>query len=501
MRKLDGTELSFKKGRPNEVLFEIASRFKEEYVLWCSEEARHNLNIDVLEKLFDHHRLMLSYGDVNRPFLTKDIGYIEDTPFVKIPGDVTYPTWQMHSYVGGIHATVLNEISTSVNVDVNFDFLLNSIAKKAQAQGLICLSEPQLVKDQALVKSLIATREELYTFVSKHYKKRWLFFLFIMHAKYSRTYPVVNVLRCLFKKNSSHINIDFNKIVFETFKPEGSLPLQIDVVIPTLGREKYLVDVLNDFKNQTLLPKKVIVVEQNPDINSSSELDYLYSENWPFEIDHMFIHTTGVCNARNLALKKCASEWVFLFDDDGRLTNDTLQEIQKTLFKTNAKCINMSYLQKGEKETNVHLKQWPYFGAGCSVIHKSALVNVSFDPALEHGYGEDVDFGMQIRNNGADILYAPNIKITHLKAPIGGFRSKKVFPWQIEGAILPKPSPQVMYHREKNTTNKQLIGYKWVLFFKFYKENSIKNPISYIRYFRSAWEASQKWAQKLPFND
>jgi GT2 family glycosyltransferase len=119
--------------------------------------------------------------------------------------------------------------------------------------------------------------------------------------------------------------------------------------------------------------------------------------------------------------------------------------------------------------------------------------------ALEHGYGEDVDFGVQIRNLGYDVIYAPHIQILHLKAPIGGFRSLPTFPWN-EDKVLPKPAPQILYHRIKNTTTQQLRGYKWVLFLKYYFRQQIKNPFSYISYFKKAWNKSDYWAKKLPLD-
>jgi GT2 family glycosyltransferase len=36
----------------------------------------------------------------------------------------------------------------------------------------------------------------------------------------------------------------------------------------------------------------------------------------------------------------------------------------------------------------------------------------------------DNDFGMQLRNQGHDVLYLPEPQILHLKAPMGGFRTE-----------------------------------------------------------------------------
>src|SRR5690606_825597 len=90
----------------------------------------------------------------------------------------------------------------------------------------------------------------------------------------------------------------------------------IDVIIPSLGRREYLLQVLEDLRVQTHLPKKVIIVEQNPHPNSQSELPELKTKNWPFELIHHFIHQTGACNARNLALDEVDADWIFFADDD-----------------------------------------------------------------------------------------------------------------------------------------------------------------------------------------
>ena len=46
----------------------------------------------------------------------------------------------------------------------------------------------------------------------------------------------------------------------------------------------FLYNVLKDLSKQTLLPKTVIIVEQNPNESAFSELDYLTTETWPFKI-------------------------------------------------------------------------------------------------------------------------------------------------------------------------------------------------------------------------
>ena len=63
----------------------------------------------------------------------------------------------------------------------------------------------------------------------------------------------------------------------------------VDVIIPTLGRKKYLLQVLQDLSHQTVLPEKVIIVEQNSDVNAVSDIQKSLDRKWPFKIIHKFI--------------------------------------------------------------------------------------------------------------------------------------------------------------------------------------------------------------------
>ncbi|AWH72867.1 glycosyl transferase family 2 [Dokdonia sp. Dokd-P16] len=417
-----------------------------------------------------------------------DIGYVEDSPFLNINKKVTYPTWLKGTAIVCMHANFINESVLSHSSQKNYLYWLNSLGKLSQTRGVLNYQIPTTIQNEEF------ETYELYKFVKQHYRTRWVFILLLCHLWYEKRFPVISLMRTIFIKKSL-LKIDIHEL--QTFKKvQTKSNFEYDVIIPTIGRAGYLKDVLEDLAKQTLLAKKVIIVEQNENPNTVTELDYLLIQSWPFEIDHYFIHRTGACNARNNAIAKTSSDWVLLFDDDNRFNNDVLERVSEAIQSTNSKVINLAYLQQGEIENDTYFKQWEAFGSGCSIVHRDIINKCKFDMALEHGYGEDVDYGMQIRNAGYDVIYAPQIQLLHLKAPVGGFRKLHVFPWQ-EDAVLPKPSPQIMYHRTKNYTPKQLIGYKVTLFIKFYKDYSIKNPIAYYKYFKKAWSKSLYWSQKL----
>lgn len=476
-------------------LYELAEKYNDEVLVWCHLECKELLNVNELNSLFHHDKLMLSFQPSVINYFDDKIGYVEDSPFIKIKKEVSYPTWQMSSIVGVIHAKVLLASKDIVPFDVNFDYYLNSLAKLSMPFGLLCYSEPKLFNINMDLVVPKANMFILFRFVKQHYKTRWLFLLFLNLILYERWCHLLPLLYSVFFKKRNHLILDFNSVPVRSSKKVVE-KLTIDVLIPTIGRKKYLYDVLKDLSNQTILPKNVIIVEQNPLEDCSSELDYIYTEKWPFSIQHFFIHNVGVCNARNLALSHLKSDWVFFADDDIVLASDFIENAYKIINQSNNEAFTFCCYLKNENQNFKFIKQWETFGAGCSMVKASAIEGVRFDVSFEFGFGEDADFGVQLRNTGVDILYLPEPSILHIKAPIGGFRTNPKLKWH-DDHIQPKPSPTVMLYKLKHQTKEQLQGYKTILFFKYYWLQSIKNPISYNSTFKKQWRQSMYWANKL----
>ena len=423
--------------------------------------------------------------------LNEDLGYVEDTPFIKVNRKVIYPTWKKSAICFYIHSALIVKLIEAYNPTKNILYWLNSVAKAIQSKGVLCYQAPVFYSGEKL------TVNDLYKFVSQHYKKRWLLILLFCHIIYEKRLPFIAFSKAIFYRYRN-FNLDIDDIQCSS-SILSSKYLDYDVIIPTLGRAKFLKQVLQDLSEQDFLPKSVIIIEQNSESLAETELDFIYTQSWPFQIDHELIQSVGACKSRNIAISKSSADWVLFFDDDLRVPKHFTQDVQKFLIRTQAKAVTFSCLQTNEIEQLENYKQWRTFGSGCSIVHKEIVKKCEFDLALEHGYGEDMDYGSQIRNAGYDVIYAPKIQLVHLKAPIGGFRSLRKFPWSEEN-ISPKPSPQIMYNRSKNTTQYQLKGYKLTLFLKFYFQQDVKNPFTYYRYFQKAWSSSLNWASKLPIN-
>ncbi|GGD02494.1 glycosyltransferase family 2 protein [Hyunsoonleella pacifica] len=472
--------------------FQIAECYPDTLLIWCHVSFKPFLNLSGLPNIFHHNRVFATYNPSEIEFLPDYIGYVEQSYFIKVNKKVRYSTWISSSLVGGVRTSVIPYFETLNIKKERFSCVLNAIAKQGMPNGLFCYSEPKLLNALPVsnITELRCSMYELFKFVKQYYKFSWMFFLLCCLVVFEKKLPLISFIKALIVK-TSHQNIDLSDISIKSSKVTVTKK-SLDVVIPTIGREKYLYDVLKDFSKQTLLPKAIIIIEQNPDIDSTSKLRYLKAETWPFEIEHHFIHQTGVCNARNLALSKVKSEWVFLGDDDNRFQADMLESLMKGLEAVGSNVGTTVYIQPGETQQFFKTSQTSIFGAGNSIVKSELLNYVRFDDNYEFNYGEDTDFGMQLRNIGEEVVFFPNILITHLKAPIGGYRTKVKQLWESD-TIPPKPSPPIMLLKKRYFTEIQLKGYKLLLFLKFYRQQDKKNPLMYYKAFKAQWERSLYW--------
>ncbi|WP_055435382.1 glycosyltransferase family 2 protein [Lacinutrix algicola] len=483
--------IALEEKEPMKALFFLASKYSTRIIAWCDILNKNNMNVEAVKSCFTSTNVMVSNG--NSSYLGNSIGYVEDSLFINVNRRIKFPTWLMHNNCGAIYGESLLLFKKHINYKYSFNYNLNSIAKLGMTNGLFCYFSPEIIKknDEEHLDEQ-ASASELFQFVKEHYRTRWTFLLFLNILIFEKKVLFFPLMKSLFFKKKTFNNVITSKADATKLKENAS----VSVLIPTLGRAKYLYDVLKDLTYQTLIPEEVIIIEQDDSEIAKTELDYLKTKNWPFKIIHKLISRTGACNARNMGLKLISSDYVFLADDDIRFNKNMLDNALSFMQINSHDAITLSCLRENEIEKCVTPIQWPSFGSGCSIVKMNAIKKVNFDMAFEHGFGEDSDFGMQLRNNGVDIIYFPVVQLKHLKAPVGGFRKKHIHDWEKE-CLTPKPSPTVMLYNLKYKTEEQLRGYKLTLFFKFYKRQSIKNPFKYYSTFKKRWNISKTWANKL----
>ncbi len=484
-------------GTIGEVLFALAHKFPEETLAWCHQEYYKYFDKEAASALLHHDKMMLSFEPSNSNFLSNAIGYVDHASILIINKKVSFFTWQMSSSVGLVKSVLLNAVANQIpNKKESFDYLLQSLAKRAMPNGLFCYSEPRLLHSNPTINNINPTNNfTLFRFVKQHKSIKWLVILFVNMFIYERKIAFIPFIYALFfksrkwdKKSLDNIEVNSKKKVVVTN--------EIDVIIPTIGRSQHVYNVLCDLRLQTHLPKKVIVVEQNPEPNSISQLEFLTKEIWPFIIDHTFTHQPGACNARNIALSKVSSEWVFMCDDDNRFENSLIKDVFDNIKKYGVEVLSTAYPQKKETIDYTKIHQTTIFGSGNSFLKSIYLRNSKFDATYEFCYGEDFDFGMQLRNLGADVVYFPKPHIVHLKAPMGGFRIKPIFKWSSD-PIQPKPSPTILLNFIKYRSKEQVGAYKTIYFFKMWSKNKSQNPFTFASTIKRHWQSSLNWVTKI----
>ena len=477
--------------------FSIAQLYPDELLIWCEQSLLSSLNISALEDIFHHKYIFASYAASNQNYLPKQIGYVDFSFFLKKSEKKRYPTWLASAQVGGIHSMIINDLKLKNYESCDFNYFLNSFTKRAMMNGLFCYSEPNLLRKDFVLqhtKKSPTNDKVLFKFVKQHYKWTWSLFLWFSILLYEKRIVLVPMVVTLFTKRLSN-NLDISNINAKSFK-KVIKDKTVDVIIPTIGRKHYLYDVLKDLSRQTHMPNNVIIIEQNPDIKAHTELDYINKEDWPFTIKHIFTHQCGVVNARNLALTHTKSEWIFLNDDDNRFDARLIENLLLNVSKYGVLSGVTTYLQPHEKNIFTKTTQSNIFGAGNAIIHKKLLELVKFDSKYEFNYGEDADFGMQIKYSGYDVIYFSNTSISHLKAPAGGYRVVFEKPWDKE-KIKPFPSPAIMNLYSTYFTKSQMFGYKMLYFFKRLRSISKLKVLKFVFLFEKQWKQSEKWAKNL----
>ena len=359
-------------------------------------------------------------------------------------------------------------------LDFAYNAIRNSAAIPMYVKGLFNFST---------IDKITISAKDRYTFYIKNYKIDHSFFML-----YRKGFWKLSEWNALFyaKKN---------------YKKRGKLPViaprklkeiqgkpTVSYIIPTMMRQDFTLNLLNDLKNQTYLPNQVIVVDATPE-NSRDESLY-DATNYPFEVIFKWQTTKGSCRARNEAIDLCTGDYIVFGDDDIRIQPNFIENHIRLLQTYNAGACNGLDIMAENMQQNlddlakrlekIENERW-YVGATQSFSNANSCVRreyvtqlVGNDINYDGGYGEDSDFGISLTKIGVSVLHNPFSVNLHLKPPQGGYRfwgsqakimgkKRKAQPWELDTPvkrIRPVPSPTIMYQIHKQFTPQQLVEYK-----------------------------------------
>ncbi|RAR46604.1 glycosyltransferase family 2 protein [Flavobacterium lacus] len=243
--------------------------------------------------------------------------------------------------------------------------------------------------------------------------------------------------------------------------------MNISVIIPTLNRRDYVLDMLKDLSIQTLSVNEVIVSDQ-------SVIFEKIENSYPYKFTHFQHKGKGPCCSRNDAVSFAKGEILIFLDDDARIDSNFVYEITKSIVEKKSKVcsgsicnidgtvvnkeqLNSYWFFKLTLAPKKEIDSCYYTPAGCTAITKDLFCSIGkydlfFDP---NGAGEDRELAVRLVNSGHKIYFNPKAKLLHIGALSGGRRN-------INNVSL-EFIKNVGYIIYKYYGNKKLIGFKLYL--------------------------------------
>ncbi len=299
----------------------------------------------------------------------------------------------------------------------------------------------------------------------------------------------------------------------------------ISVVIPTMFRQNYTLQLLKDYNKQSYLVKEIIVIDATP-VNEREE-NIFCNQNFSFELKVIWQSSKGSCRARNEAIENCVGDYIIFADDDTRIPSNFVENHLKLIQTYNVEACNgldihAANYRQDLNDLNRALEKfgecrWKV-GAAQSFSNANSCVKREWvekikgnDVNFDGGYGEDSDFGFSLLQAGAVVLFNPFSANLHLKPPSGGYRhwglqaaitgkKRKRQMWELDHPvrfIKPAPSPTIMYGILKRFKHYQIKEYRFRYFFLYLFKNPKRSfifrllllPYKFLQFKRSVFYA------------
>lgn len=490
----------------------LADEHPDSYIAWYQRGLRPYLsNVETWPALLSHDLEVLHLGCYQRCWKIAETLNLVDfsSPFLlEPPTSDRFPTWLIASAAGVTSSAAIRAIGLDPSLR-DLTPALFEFGFRGSRWGLMPVSDPRLV-DRPPPEELIREMEHplpasaTARLILSNYGRAWLVFWLVAGALFARRLPLVGAIHASRHDASLRREVDLEEMeaIHDRIRGRGiAVPRSVDVLIVTLHRRDLVADVLKDLAAQTEVPERVVVVEQDvSDIAPGRSPEELGRE-WPFRLDYEGVEWTGACRARNLALSKTSSEWALLLDDDVRLPPGFTRHLLDVATDYRVDVVSGAVYRSGQDPDGVvgygRPRAWAAFGSGSSLVSRRLVdAGCRFEERLEGGFGEDSEFGIRLRLEGANVLYAPGEPVKHLKVDRGGFRHPLPLPWDGE-RVRPRPSPTIMYSFRKYGSPLRESGYR---LYYYLKRSKAVSPLRWlpeaIRTHRE-WRSSSLWTDRL----
>jgi GT2 family glycosyltransferase len=291
-------------------------------------------------------------------------------------------------------------------------------------------------------------REDLYTFLIRHHGDRWARYVRIRRVLAGAApWHEASALRRARSATAAHPapRTELLWSMPQASAREELAQVPVSVIIPTLGRYPYLPEALESLRRQTVRPREVVVVDQNPPEARQPEVYQGYED---LGLRVIWQDERGQSLARNTAFAAVVHPYVFLFDDDSVAQEDLIEtHLRAVLDGRFDVSTGVAYppppsdYRLPPDFTYPRLSQT--FDTGNALVPLRIIREMGgLDRNYDFGPGTDTDFGTRLYLAGYRILHNPAAVRIHYKAPMGGLRVHGAHKYNTDAGLL-EPFPPI----------------------------------------------------------
>lgn len=242
----------------------------------------------------------------------------------------------------------------------------------------------------------------------------------------------------------------------------------VTVIIPTLGRYPYLPQALDSLRQQTVRPREVIVIDQNPPEQRQPETYAGYED---LHLQVIWQDERGQSLARNTGLAAASQPYVFLFDDDSIADPHLIAAHLQIVL--NGRCHVSTGVAFPPPPTDYqlppayrHTRIAQTFDTGNSLLPLNLAQEIGgLDRNYDFGPGTDNDLGTRLYLAGYRIAHNPQARRIHFKAPMGGLRTHGARKYNTDAGLWqPFPPVTLSYYGLRFLDHKQQRERAWLNF-------------------------------------
>lgn len=340
---------------------------------------------------------------------------------VRIDNSIDHSSWKT-TFRGCLLAQDIFKSVSLSGYSNSLDIIGLDFGYKAMRSGAIPRFNNALAKYvRSATNVKIKAKDEL-AFIKANLDKKAFIWCYMMNILRISPLDFVNLLSL--KKHNSEAKIKA--------KHEG-IPsildnIQVSIVIATLNRYSVLKEELRELVTLNPQVYEIVIVDQTPLKDRDSSFLDEFSE---LPIQYISTEKIGQCSSRNMGIKAAKGNFIWFLDDDMKeFPEDYLLKHIETLqmHEADISCgipdeVGTDFINREQK----HVFLSDGFPTNDVVVKKELLEQIGgFDEKMDQLQSEDQEIGLRLVKNGALSVKNNQLRLLHLRAPMGGLRTHKV---------------------------------------------------------------------------